>query len=256
MEVPCEKCGFKSPMGAVFCRNCGEKLDIDNIRPDNIAAGAAKKSAKAVGAVIKKVVLTAALIFTLVLIVAFFLSNGDQPAEGGIEKTAIRKSEKLFNTFYKVEDAPKAKRVHFDSLAEFTQTVQHELNKKIATVEEITLGLIPRHINVTHIEGNDFRFTFVSSLRLKYGQRPLYTVIEATLVPQENANSFTVNSVSQGKIPVPSALQEPLLSHIEKVFLPDNYTLTMLLGQLGTIELGEDKSLSLNFKKKKKEKKS
>jgi hypothetical protein len=33
MLIKCPKCGFENQLGGIFCRNCGEKLDIERIRP-------------------------------------------------------------------------------------------------------------------------------------------------------------------------------------------------------------------------------
>jgi len=32
--IKCEECGNDNPLGSIFCRQCGAKLDIENIKPD------------------------------------------------------------------------------------------------------------------------------------------------------------------------------------------------------------------------------
>lgn len=34
MNIKCANCGHPNMLGAIFCRNCGEKLNIDNMRPE------------------------------------------------------------------------------------------------------------------------------------------------------------------------------------------------------------------------------
>ncbi len=34
MLIKCLKCGHENMLGAIFCRNCGEKLDIEKMRPE------------------------------------------------------------------------------------------------------------------------------------------------------------------------------------------------------------------------------
>jgi len=34
MMIKCQKCGFENQLGAIFCRQCGGKLDLEELRPD------------------------------------------------------------------------------------------------------------------------------------------------------------------------------------------------------------------------------
>jgi hypothetical protein len=36
MMIRCQKCGFENQMGSIFCRECGEKLDMDAIDPNKL----------------------------------------------------------------------------------------------------------------------------------------------------------------------------------------------------------------------------
>ena len=36
MMIKCQKCGFENQMGSIFCRSCGEKLDMDAIDPNKL----------------------------------------------------------------------------------------------------------------------------------------------------------------------------------------------------------------------------
>ena len=36
MMIKCQKCGFENQMGSIFCRDCGEKLDMDAIDPNKL----------------------------------------------------------------------------------------------------------------------------------------------------------------------------------------------------------------------------
>ncbi len=43
MIVKCQSCGHENQLGAIFCRACGEKLDLEKIRPDKIVSKEKKK---------------------------------------------------------------------------------------------------------------------------------------------------------------------------------------------------------------------
>ena len=34
MLVKCANCGHDNQLGAIFCRNCGDKLNIEEMRPE------------------------------------------------------------------------------------------------------------------------------------------------------------------------------------------------------------------------------
>ena len=36
MMFKCQKCGFENQMGSIFCRECGEKLDMNAIDPNKL----------------------------------------------------------------------------------------------------------------------------------------------------------------------------------------------------------------------------
>ena len=37
MMIKCSKCGFENQMGAIFCRGCGEKIDMNALDPETVA---------------------------------------------------------------------------------------------------------------------------------------------------------------------------------------------------------------------------
>lgn len=46
MMIKCVKCGFENQMGAIFCRQCGEKIDMNAISPESLESGKVKENAK------------------------------------------------------------------------------------------------------------------------------------------------------------------------------------------------------------------
>lgn len=61
----CPKCGTDNLLNAVFCRGCGDRLNLDEIKPDNFADLGEKKSAD-IG---KNLI---AIVIVAVLLAAFF----------------------------------------------------------------------------------------------------------------------------------------------------------------------------------------
>ena len=69
MMIKCQKCGFENQMGSIFCRECGEKLDMDAIDPNKLQKDVNKeKNIKLAKKRIKEAVSTG---IGLLIVVAF-----------------------------------------------------------------------------------------------------------------------------------------------------------------------------------------
>lgn len=69
MMIKCQKCGFENQMGSIFCRECGEKLNMDAIDPNKLQKDVNKeKSIKLAKKRIKEAVSTG---FGLLIVAAF-----------------------------------------------------------------------------------------------------------------------------------------------------------------------------------------
>ncbi len=68
MLIKCTKCGFENQMGAIFCRGCGEKIDMDSMDPDTVAKNQNKKGAKILKAIRKT--LTIIILLGLIGVIA------------------------------------------------------------------------------------------------------------------------------------------------------------------------------------------
>jgi len=66
MMIKCAKCGFENQMGAIFCRQCGEKINMDEISPESIEQGKKKDQAKQ--AVAKAIRWTVRILVLLVIL--------------------------------------------------------------------------------------------------------------------------------------------------------------------------------------------
>ena len=69
MMIKCQKCGFENQMGSIFCRECGEKLNMDAIDPNKLQKDVNKeKNLKLAKKRIKEAISTG---FGLLVVVAF-----------------------------------------------------------------------------------------------------------------------------------------------------------------------------------------
>ena len=69
MMIKCQKCGFENQMGSIFCRECGEKLNMDAIDPNKLQKDVNKeKNIKRAKKRIKEAISTG---FALLVVAAF-----------------------------------------------------------------------------------------------------------------------------------------------------------------------------------------
>ena len=73
--IKCPKCDADNQIGAIFCRGCGEKLNLDDIQPDVVRDAAAKaveqRGGWDIGRIIRNVIglgLLAALVGVLLML--------------------------------------------------------------------------------------------------------------------------------------------------------------------------------------------
>lgn len=77
MMIKCTKCGFENQMGAIFCRQCGEKIDMNKISPESLESDKNKEDAKKrVGKIIRWTVRILVLIVILGAGAAAFIPWG------------------------------------------------------------------------------------------------------------------------------------------------------------------------------------
>lgn len=89
MLLKCKECGFENQLGAIFCRDCGVKLDVETMRPEVKEY----KPKFAVGDLVKNLLAIAVLGALILMLVMMFYPEHGVSAEldaADIEKTDIK----------------------------------------------------------------------------------------------------------------------------------------------------------------------
>ena len=77
MMIKCQKCGFENQMGSIFCRECGEKLDMDAIDPNKLQKDVNKeKNIKRAKKRIKEAISTGLGLLVVVAFLGVVFYNG------------------------------------------------------------------------------------------------------------------------------------------------------------------------------------
>ena len=77
MMIKCQKCGFENQMGSIFCRECGEKLNMDAIDPNKLQKDVNKeKSIKLAKKRIREAISTSIALIVVAAFLAVVFYNG------------------------------------------------------------------------------------------------------------------------------------------------------------------------------------
>ncbi len=205
MLVKCPKCGFENQLGAIFCRNCGEKLDIEQVRPKVVDRG----EGFSVFGLIRKLLMLAIFLGLVGVIIAMFIptseslypsitdSAGQEAARTKIKNLIARVDEEIGETKY-VFSGPEATFAYNDSF--------------MAKVEGDTGGAYA--VEKVAFKADSRGFMHVLLVAKLGGKIPVTFEIKGFPVnPAEGETtpvSFTVTDCTMGKMPMSFAQKQIL----------------------------------------------
>jgi len=214
-------------LGAIFCRGCGEKLDIDSLRPEQIQ-NSAKKAARNIGLIIRNTIILAVILLVLGAIGLALLKPPYTPpvtlddkevgiaAQRLMSKTAITMDFSLDETNALVRD-----------VTMLTPALVEEAAKKRAETGE-SGTFVADDIAVEFSESSVVRFVLHGKL---YGKLPLHLVVTGPV---------QVKSESKGLELVPQSIA------VGRLPLFDGYTKGLVLKAYGNVIAGSERFKVVN----------
>jgi hypothetical protein len=236
----CPKCQSDNQLGAIFCRSCGEKLDIDDLKPADLLEG---KAAKNVGKIVRNFIGLVVLLFVGGILAGVFL-----PVP--VQSVASLTPEQENVMRGKVGAVMKASGREVSlSLAEINALAEQVCSLSVADVEAARLAdaeagsmiaLVKQAIRIELVPPSTVRITVEHLLKDKL---TMYSMIEGSLAisPEGRGMTFTRTGAAAGKIPLPiEGLQQMI---VDKRFVPlteknDRYTRVLtILANIKTFEM-------------------
>ncbi len=197
--IKCPKCEGENQIGAIFCRGCGEKLDLDDIKPETVMDAAKKARGTKINwfSWIKNAI----LLVVLAALVLFFWRLFQAPSEymeyefadGDLTKAKARVEnfERGIRTSLSA-DAINALATDYYGLGEDAMTAYLEKME-----EEGQAGMVTASINVELLDDNRIRMTIYQ----KHNQKDFvkyYSVIEGKIDADESGLTFTPDKYAMG----------------------------------------------------------
>ena len=200
--INCPKCGADNMIGAIFCRTCGEKLNLNDLSPDVFDAPPVPASVKA-ARIIQRV-----LILVIVVGLVGFLAGLFWPATlvatGALDEKALNTAQNK----YRALQAPTART---PSKIPFTSDEATAIaNQSLGLPGSGSGNKKPQLLSVEFLAGGNCKFTLKT---LVFGQVPMYTTVYArpTVVGPGDVK-LQVLKAAAGKLPLPGPLMKQGIS--------------------------------------------
>lgn len=197
----CPKCKADNLLNAIFCRGCGERLDIENLKPDELINHKAERSAK-----LKRLANQFVGVILTVAIVGI-IGGSLYPVPGRhSEEPSAQATSKLEGLRLKSRKTPAYTFTSAEASAVITkQFKSFSGNAGVPTPEQVT---------VTFLADNTVRLILSSKLKFL----PLHVVLLVEpVVPARGELTLNIKSAKLGLIPLPAQLRPHLLNNFKVV---------------------------------------
>lgn len=196
--INCPKCGADNMIGAIFCRTCGEKLNLNELSPEVFDAPAVPVGTK-VAKIVQRLVILVVLVVLVGVIGLMFVPTAIT-ATGALEQNALAVAGRK----YAALQAPTARtpsQIPFSS-DEATAVV----NQTLGLPSSGTGNKKPQILSVDFLAGGSCKLILKT---LVFGQVPMYTVVIAKpTVATPGDVKLDVLRASVGKLPLPGPLKK------------------------------------------------
>ena len=196
--INCPKCGADNMIGAIFCRTCSEKLNLNDLSPDVFDAPKVPVSFK-LFKMLQRVLILGFVVGLVALVTGLFLPV-EVVATGLLEQNAMNVAQRK----YAALQAPTART---PNLIPFS-------NDEATAVANQSLGLPgagtgnkkPVHLSVEFLASGNCKFILKAMV---FGQLPMYTVVIAKpSVSSPGVVRLDVLRATVGRLPLPGALKQ------------------------------------------------
>lgn len=259
MEIPCDKCGSGNPLGAIFCRDCGEKLDLDGLKPEASAHSQGGKTASKLFSfeTIKRLLSLCIFILFVGILIGLFLDKSAIVPEDNPKKTT--RMEKVF--FKRIKEKIRKPASMSFTAAEASNVLMRYFaliggekpEKSESEVEKPNMVMIPQSVVVEFLDGQDIKLTLHT--KIKIGKIfDVYSVLTVRPTSGDDGVSWEVIDVFHGKVPLPSFARDVVFKRFIGQ-IPVEDSLDAMLLSLKEVIFEDDGTLTVNFKKVAKSKK-
>jgi hypothetical protein len=218
--ITCPKCGTDNLLNAIFCRGCGDKLDLNELKPDSFIEKKLTKSQK-----IMKVVNQVLGVIIALLLVAL-IGGLFSPVAHNTGNSPSAEAAAAFNEARDFGDRPTGRRrprrteENKASSKEFSfsSVDSTALVNKALKLPDTNAGdnkLVSENLSVSY--GGDGSVTLVFTCKL-LGKLPMHNVLLAKPSISNGAFAMNVQQVKVGFVPIPAQLNDKVIQKFLNVY--------------------------------------
>jgi len=196
--INCPKCGADNMIGAIFCRTCGEKLNLKDLSPDVFDAPPVPASVR-IAQMVQRIVILVVVVALVGLIGGLFWPVA-MPVSPSLDEQAMRVAQNKYQALQSPQPRTPAQ-IPF-SAAEATAVVNRALNLPSSAGGNKK----PQAISIEFMDSGTCRLRLKS---LVFGQLPMVTTLTVRpTVPSPGTVQMQVLKASIGKLPLPGGLRQ------------------------------------------------
>lgn len=203
--IVCPKCKTENMLGAIFCRGCGEKLNIDELRPEDIARAIQSKTKKGTS-ILRNLIAFILLVAVLGTLAAIFIPPAYTPMDE-LPEADFMAARTRMTTLLRAKPGEQYRftAAEVNHLAKHTVDLTREgIEKRAEAIAKGELKVegfsVPYDLNVELLGENRVRLVLLSKL---YDKVPLHTVVEGVVSGSPDGGLwFVPDTFFAGRLPV------------------------------------------------------
>ncbi|RMD74236.1 MAG: zinc ribbon domain-containing protein [Lentisphaerae bacterium] len=242
--IPCPKCGAQNQIGAIFCRGCGEKLNLEELKPEKVKAAAKKQvgSNFNVFALIKNLIMLGILLGLLGVLAGLFLTPS-MPSVDVTDKARRSAAIKLKQYQQGLIRGMTLTEAEVNAMAEdiFELTpkgIEKTKEEALAAGESKMMAV---GITVDLLDDNRIKI-ILKQQHIKRDFIRYYSVIIGKVAVKNGHLTFEPEEAYQGKIPLSMAdYTFDIVKERFHTFYRENQVFTSLIGSIKSIKITDNK---------------
>ncbi len=256
MEIQCDKCGNQNPLGALFCRTCGAKLDMEKLRPQGGKAGGGIKKPLIHPYAIRRLISLVVFLCLLGFCGLFMLRPGDFNEVPGlpaskdykntlnrlnIENPDIAQNPELVSELAGIRIV----KLKVSDIAAMLSKEMQDYAEKDGGLDTIKDRVVPHQVSLKVISGGRVRINVQSRLNIAGMKLSLYSGADILISGDTDPVTASITDFTHGKLPAFGPIAGPVQERITAILAVSDKPQEWLK-QIKSIEIDGD-DLTIKF---------
>ena len=246
MEMPCEECGGKSPMGSIFCRECGAKLDVNQMEPE-VAVKSTDGGFKLTKFAVRRLISLAVTVVILGALACLFVDTSPTPPEEADPKR-VDYIEKVYLRALAGDTTKKRTFAFTDD--ELTSYMKKQLDEMQSSGGADAMRF--NHCIFDFYDENMIKIDLQATMNAIGITKDIAMQMVFSFENGDDGVTFNIEGASHGMFPMPGFMRDKMVTSRFERLIPVGDDLEAMIAKLKSLEIVDGK-LTLNLKEPKKD---